>query len=105
MHHLAWFPKLSLTPSWVAYNVVVLVAFALAYWAYGFDDDHFYMLSTPSEKHSSNYGHALYYAVLVHTTIGFGEFTPRTDFARALTAAHAAAVWVPMLVGFSAASQ
>lgn len=77
----------------VAYNVVVLVAFLAAYMCIDFGT-HFACAAAPTASCK------VYFALMIHTSIGSNDVVPRTDFARRLVAAHALLSWMQVLVVF-----
>jgi len=82
----------------LAYNVAVYLGFCLAYSLLGFNDTHFVRPEADQKGGSSRLGQVMYFAWVTHTTIGYGDFLPRTPAARTLMAAHAAFVWAQVLI-------
>lgn len=74
----------------VAANAGLLAFFALLYWIIGMDR-HFGTADAGLED-------AAYFAVVAHTSVGFGDITPKTRLARMLVSLHVLAVWAVTLV-------
>lgn len=74
----------------VAANAGLLVFFALLYWVIGMDK-HFGTTGAGLED-------ATYFAVVAHTSVGFGDIAPKTRLARLLVSLHVLAVWAVTLV-------
>lgn len=74
----------------VVANAAILVVFAGIYWALGMER-HF------GTSPGSGAGDALYFATIAHTSVGFGDITPKTRLAKALVSLHVLAVWAVTL--------
>lgn len=90
---LAWHIRIITTA--LMYNIVTFVAFLIVYLSMDFSR-HF---SSPQPVTLAG---KVYYAVMVHTTIGSGEIYPKTDLARSITAVHAMLSWAQLLLVFVA---
>lgn len=75
----------------VAYNLTIFALFMSAYLAIDFSK-HF-TSATPVTARGK-----VYYAMMVHTTMGSNDIVPKTDLARAVTALHATLTWVQLLL-------
>jgi hypothetical protein len=63
-----------------ASNAIILVVFTLVYWQ---------MESAAPGKHFGPDFDPLYFGIVTHTTIGFGDLAPLTKEARWITSLHA----------------
>lgn len=95
---LAWHVKF--VKAAITYNLVVFLLFLGVYTHIDFEK-HFEASANHKRRHPKiSFPTKLYFAVMTHTAIGSNDITPRTDFARQLTAAHALLAWMQMLVVF-----
>lgn len=69
-------------------NAIIWVLFTVIYWA---------MDRANPGKHFGPQFNPVYYGVVVHTTIGFGDIVPQTPEARWVTSAHAVLTLVATL--------
>ena len=75
----------------VAYNLCLFAVFFAIYSALDFSR-HFTSARPVTARGK------LYYALMVHTTMGSNDIVPNTDLARMVTALHATLTWVQLLL-------
>jgi uncharacterized membrane protein len=61
-------------------NAIIFVVFTTLYWL---------MDSKEPGKHFGSNFDPVYFSIITHTTIGFGDISPKTTAARRVTSAHA----------------
>ena len=75
----------------VAYNTCLFCVFLAVYMALDFSK-HFTSAQPVTARGK------LYYALMVHTTMGSNDIVPKSDLARAVTALHATLTWAQLLL-------
>jgi CBS domain containing-hemolysin-like protein len=61
-------------------NIIIFIVFTVIYW--------FMETSNPGEHFGDTFD-PIYFSIITHTTIGFGDISPKTIAARRVTSAHA----------------
>ena len=73
----------------LAYNATVLFSMALVYQLIGFRR-HFHV----PENTPVNFGTVLYFSLVTHFTVGYGDIYPTTQLSRSMVAVHITLVWL-----------
>lgn len=68
-------------------NFFIIFIFSVIYWLYG-TDEHFVFKPHFSVNHNITYMTALYYSLVTHSTVGFGDITPKSTFIKIITMIH-----------------
>lgn len=79
----------------VGANLVIYILFTMLYFSMGMEE-HFVYNNTSIKR--SPLLDTIYFSAIAHTTTGFGDITPKTDLAKALTALHVLSAWGTTLV-------
>lgn len=71
-------------------NLIVLIAFAELYWQVDQDEDHVHFgFSSPID--------AYYFSIVTSSSVGYGDYLPKTPKAKVLTSVHILAMFFVML--------
>lgn len=73
----------------LVYNVAIFFTMALVYFLIGMTK-HFNL----PDGTGGHVGTALYFAMVTHTTTGYGDISPKTGLARSLVTLHMSLVWL-----------
>lgn len=74
----------------IPYHIVVLVVFASIYAMIGMKQHFGVADATPVMP--------VYFAMVTHSTTGFGDLAPKTDLARMVVVLHLCFAWIPTIV-------
>ena len=74
----------------IPYHFSIIIMFAVVYAMIGLKE-HF-GVTTPTSTMP------IYFSMVTHSSTGYGDITPKTDFARAVVTAHLALAWIPTLI-------
>ena len=67
-------------------NGIIIFVFAVIHWFRGTDADILFMNGLNKTK--LTFLDALYFSCVTHCTIGYGDFIPKSDFAKMVTIIH-----------------
>lgn len=76
----------------VLYHIAILLAFGAAYFAMDFEKHFGVAKPSPATR--------MYFAATVHSSVGFGDITAKTDAAKAIVSAHMLLAWIPIVLIF-----
>lgn len=68
-------------------NFLIIFVFSVIYWWYG-SDTHFVFQPHFAVNNRMTYLSALYYTFITHTTVGFGDISPKSKLTQIITMVH-----------------
>ena len=73
---------------YILVNFVLIFIFSLIYWYYGTPDNLTFASQFAEDDDNICYLSALYFACTAHSTVGFGDITPRSRFMQMVVIVH-----------------
>jgi hypothetical protein len=69
-------------------NLFLILLFSLIYWYYGTPDNLTFNSQFADEQNNICYLSALYFSCTAHSTVGFGDITPKSRFMQTIVIIH-----------------